>query len=101
MKVNESSLNQAAASHLGKARQTEAVTPGGPKKDGEAAAPLGSDRVQLSDLSGRLLKLLNTESPERAARFERLAAEVRSGRYEVDALAVSRRIIDDALTNEP
>ncbi len=51
--------------------------------------------------SDRLLKILGTETPERAARLERLAAEVRSGRYIVDALAVSRGIIDDALKNEP
>jgi anti-sigma28 factor (negative regulator of flagellin synthesis) len=101
MKVNDTSSNQAAASELAKARET-AAAPSTAKKDaGELRTTGDSDMVQLSNLSARLLQLISTESPERASRLEWLAAEVRSGRYEVNSLDVSRRIIDEALRHEP
>jgi anti-sigma28 factor (negative regulator of flagellin synthesis) len=50
----------------------------------------------LSDLAGRL-RSLSSDTPERAAYLEKLSAEVEAGRYTVDAQALSRKIIDDAL----
>jgi anti-sigma28 factor (negative regulator of flagellin synthesis) len=50
----------------------------------------------LSDLAGRL-RSLSPDTPERAAYLEKLSAEVEAGRYTVDAQALSRKIIDDAL----
>ncbi len=103
MKVHDSSLNQAAASQLGKAQQGEAAQGAGAKKPGDAqgGAGGGADQVQLSDLSARLVKVMETASAERAGRIERLAAEFRAGRYQADAREVSRRIVDDALQNQP
>jgi flagellar biosynthesis anti-sigma factor FlgM len=100
MKVNESSLNQAAASQLQKAREAEAAKPG--VKPGSGSQPQQeSDRVHLSDLSGRLVQMLSTDAPDRVARVEKLAAEFQAGRYQPDAKATSRGIINDALRNEP
>ncbi len=99
VKVNEASLNQAAAPQLNKTAHAEPVEAGGPKKPGESQRGAESDQAQISDLSGRLLQVLNAESPQRAARLESLSAEYRAGKYQVDAAAVSRRLVDDALTN--
>jgi flagellar biosynthesis anti-sigma factor FlgM len=55
------------------------------------------DEVSLSDV-GAKLRELDPESPERAARLEQLAAEVAAGRYRVDAMKVSDRMIEDALS---
>jgi anti-sigma28 factor (negative regulator of flagellin synthesis) len=41
--------------------------------------------------------MLGTSDPDRAARLERLSAEVQSGKYKVDAAAVSRKLVDEAL----
>lgn len=101
MKVYDSSLNQAAASQLGKAREAEAAQGAGAKKSGGAQGAADADQVQLSDLSARLVKIMETASAERASRIERLATEFRAGRYQADAREVSRRIVDDALQNQP
>jgi anti-sigma28 factor (negative regulator of flagellin synthesis) len=101
MKVHESSLNQAAASQLGKAREAEAVTLGGSKKSSEAQPRQESDRVQLSELSGQLLATQSAESPQRATRVEKLAVDYRAGRYQPNSLETSRRIVDDAIGHAP
>src|SRR5512138_507558 len=54
------------------------------------------DEVALSDL-GAKLRELHSDSPERAARLDQLAAEVASGRYGVDPMQVSDKLIEDAL----
>lgn len=60
----------------------------------------GGDSVELSSLGSQLARL-TADSPERAARLEQLAADVASGRYQVDAQAVSQRLLDDSLGNVP
>jgi flagellar biosynthesis anti-sigma factor FlgM len=66
------------------------------QKRAESARGDSRDEVSLSDL-GTKLRELDAESPERAARLEQLAAEVAAGRYRVDAMKVSERIIEDVL----
>lgn len=100
MKVHESSLNQAAASQIPKSREPEAVTTGGHKKGGVAQPGQDSDRVQLSEFSSRILESLKTESPQRAAHLEKLAADYRAGRYQPQSIETSRRIVDDAISHE-
>lgn len=95
MKIDQRPPDPAGASQLGKAQETPGVTPGG-GRSGAGRADAGADRVHLSDFSGRLLATASMDTPERAARVERLAAEVRSGRYQTDALEVSRRLIQEA-----
>ena len=101
MKVNETNPNQTAPSELGKARQAAAAAAAHQGKSPEQAQDAeASDRVQISNLSDRLLRMVSSDSPERLARLEKLAAEVRAGRYEVDARALSRSLIEDALVKE-
>lgn len=95
MKVNENVLSQAAASQLGKTRGSEAAGAGG-AREGSAAQAQDGDQVSLSNLSGRLLDML-ADPADRQARVEQLAADYRAGRYQPDALAVSRGIIDEAM----
>jgi anti-sigma28 factor (negative regulator of flagellin synthesis) len=97
MKVNDSALTNAPASRLGGAKPAE-DRPGARKPETGAAS---RDTVQLSELSSRLAQPLESSSPERAAHLERLAALVRSGDYNPDALEISRGIIDEALSFEP
>ena len=99
MRVHQSSLNNTTAAGLDKARQTEQIAPEQQKR-GATPEPAQSDRVNLSDLSGRLLRLLAVEPPERTARIEQLTADVRAGRYEADTLAVSRSMIEEATVYE-
>lgn len=100
MKVNETSLNQAAASQLQKAREAESAKPGAKPASG-AQPQQEQDRVHLSDLSARLVEMLGTESPDRVARVDKLAADFKAGRYQPNSQATSRGIINDAIRNEP
>jgi flagellar biosynthesis anti-sigma factor FlgM len=103
MKINDvyaaanAATNQPAATQTGKPHQAEA----GPAREAktERAAPEArvADRVQLSELSEKLTNMLGVQAAERAGRMERLEAEVRAGRYSVDPLAVSQRLVDEAL----
>lgn len=96
MKIDPRTLDPASASQAGKAQETTGVSSG--DSGGRAGrAHADADRVDLSDLSGLLLASASVDAPERAARVERLAAEVRSGRYKVDAEEVSRRIVGEAI----
>ncbi len=99
MKVQDSSINQAAVSHAGRAGEAGALAPGSSKKG--SGAQLQNDHVQLSDLSGRLVEMLREDAPDRAARIAKLTAEYRGGRYQPNALAASQGIVAEALANEP
>lgn len=85
--------SQAAATQTGRAQPAEAVAPKGDRSAGVGAAARQADRVQLSELTSRLA----IENPQRAAQLERLAAEVQAGRYRVEAAAVSRSLVEEAL----
>ncbi|HEY3742371.1 MAG TPA: flagellar biosynthesis anti-sigma factor FlgM [Bryobacteraceae bacterium] len=56
---------------------------------------LGSDSVQLSSLSAAV-RAYTTESPDRASSLQQLGQDVQTGRYQIDAQAVSQGIINDA-----
>ncbi len=97
MKVNDTSLANTAASRLGAAGNTEGQRP--PRR-GEVDAS-GQDSVQLSALASRLAAMVESESPARMERLERLAALVNSGNYRPDAAAVAVSIVNEALISEP
>ncbi|MGC8791967.1 MAG: flagellar biosynthesis anti-sigma factor FlgM [Bryobacteraceae bacterium] len=96
MKIHDAYLPGPGPSQL---KQAEQAAPAAPDRSeiGRKTTPAAGDTVGLSELSARLLELARIESPERAARIEKLTQQVRSGRYQVDALAVSRRIIEEAI----
>jgi len=98
VKIHDPYLSGAAASQLQQTQQPATVSPAGSEQESKSAA--ASDSVGLSELSVRLLELARTESPERVVRLERLAADIRSGRYQVDPLALSRRIVDATLQGD-
>jgi len=98
VKVNDASLNSAAVSQLDR---TASADPAGFNggKGGASQASGDADRVQLSDFYKQLLQRVSTPSPDHGARLQQLSAQVRGGNYQVNAAAVSSRIVDDALSN--
>ncbi len=92
MKINQSPLDSSGVSHLGKAN---GVGTGGTGKSGSARSD--RDRFQLSDLSARLLAAEDAGASDRAARVQQLSSDVRGGRYQVDSMDLSRRMIDEAI----
>lgn len=68
----------------------------GPGASKEAGGSGSSDRIQLSGLAAQL-QALQPGSEAREAELARLREMVASGRYQVDAEAVSRALLDEAL----
>lgn len=93
MKVDDPNLAGMTSSKIGGTQAPDSVSVRQKKND--SAASHSRDEVALSDLSAKIREL-DSDSPERMARLEQLAAEVASGRYKVDSMEVSGRIIDDA-----
>lgn len=94
MKINDPGADGLTATKL-----SQSLGIGGPgTRNGRAgAAANGSeDQVHLSNLAS-VVHSLSSESPERAARIERLAMQVQSGQYSVDSKALSSSLVGAAL----
>ncbi len=101
MKINDPSMSGvqpggANRPGLDKTHSGQGVTRGTGTGERAAGKGDGGDKIHLSDL-GAQLRVLGAESPDRAARLEKLSADVQTGRYQVDALRISQRLIDDHL----
>lgn len=96
MKIDQRSPGSAGASGLSKSQGTTGVS-SNQTKNGAGRASSDTDRVSLSALSERLRESASSGNPDRATHVDRLAAVAQSGNYQVDAMAVSRRIVDEAI----
>jgi flagellar biosynthesis anti-sigma factor FlgM len=96
VKINPKLLDATGASQAGKAQEAAGTT-AGQGRGGAGRAGSETDQVSLSSLSNRLLELASMDKPERAARVESVTADVRSGRYKVDAMAVSKAMVQEAV----
>ena len=99
MKVNDPNLTGASAGQVGgtgleKTQQADVNRRGGIGRD----PSLGDtpDKVSLSGMSAQV-KALGVDSPERIAKLEKLSSDVATGRYQVDAQALSQRLVEDAM----
>ncbi len=92
MKVNQNPPDSPGISQLGK---TAGIGPGG--RANSALTRTDRDRVQLSDLSSRLLASADAGAWDRTSRVEQLTSDVRSGRYQVDSAELSSRLVDEAI----
>ena len=57
----------------------------------------GSDRVEVSSLTGRIAQAMQASSTERSERVASLTAQYRAGEYHPDAAAVSRAMVGESL----
>lgn len=96
MKVTEGDSWGAAA---GRANAASPARNGdGVRRTGRpAAGNAQGDQIAPLRQHGMVSSALNAESAEREARIEQLSAMVRSGSYRVDAIAISRAILREAL----
>jgi flagellar biosynthesis anti-sigma factor FlgM len=96
MKVDDPKLTGMTSSQVGGAQAPDAAGVRQKKHEGGSGS---RDEVSLSDL-GAKLRELDSESPQLAERLAQLAADVQAGRYRVDPMQVSDRIIDDAMSSD-
>lgn len=95
MKVNDPNLSSAGAAQ----QAHETARTGETQKHRVATPPAGTveaDDVHLSQLV-RNLRALAADSPERQALVDKLEQVVAEGGYKVDANAVSKSMVEDAL----
>jgi anti-sigma28 factor (negative regulator of flagellin synthesis) len=88
-----------ATSGAKKAQETAAVGTGLQGKRAGAGPEGASDQVQLSTLAEQI-RMEGSESPERSARLEQLAQQVREGAYEPDTGAVAEAVIEESRRGE-
>jgi flagellar biosynthesis anti-sigma factor FlgM len=69
-----------------------------PDEGDQGTITAGSDRAHLSGVAGRLSEILQQDPPARSEKVTRLKEAVASGTYHVDSAAVSRALVDEALT---
>ena len=68
------------------------------KGAGTSSSSQASDGLQLSKFAGSLSQIIQSDSANRSQRVAQLAAAVQSGSYQVDPMAVSRALVDHAIS---
>ncbi|HYZ87292.1 MAG TPA: flagellar biosynthesis anti-sigma factor FlgM [Bryobacteraceae bacterium] len=96
MKIQDSNVSNLTSTGVGKSAEVEGGARG--NRAGAAGAAT-SDQVSLSDLSSAI-RAAQSDSPERTAHLEKLSADFQTGRYKVDAQALSKAIVNDAIKGE-
>ena len=66
---------------------------------GRAADHAGSDRAELSGLAGKIAQATSIDASQRAEKVLRLKVEIAEGRYQPDTSAISRGLVNDALSS--
>jgi len=98
MRIYDTNLTGAAA-ETSRAHEAQRTALDGGKASG-AAAGGSADRVELSGTLSSLGRALASDGSGRAAKVQALAAQYRSGTYQVDSLATSRAMVASALSGE-
>jgi flagellar biosynthesis anti-sigma factor FlgM len=95
MRVDDRIASEATAPQTAAAAEAQRTRAAGSSGAGASAA--GADRLQISTLASRIRGTFDSLAQSHAARVEQLGADVRSGRYQVDAAALSRAMVSRAL----
>jgi flagellar biosynthesis anti-sigma factor FlgM len=82
------------------APETAVPQPAAHPHEGSTAGTIapGSDRAELSSFADRVAGLLQSDSANRAERIAQLKAAFAGGTYQVDSAAVSRALVNTALS---
>lgn len=92
MRVDDRYANNNPAVQAGKSPGAQEIERSLEVRNAETRWGLASDRVELSELTGGLARILSVSARDRAARVEQLRQEYAAGRYQVDVEALSRKI---------
>jgi flagellar biosynthesis anti-sigma factor FlgM len=96
--VDTNQSGNIAPAQAGRTGATRGVNPAGSKGAGGGKISQSGDSVQLSEFSGLVSNSMETQAATRAQKVSQIAAAVQSGTYKVDAQAVSRAIVDHAIS---
>lgn len=96
--VDNNSLSNNALEQTNRAVEPQPAASTG-QGSGATSSSSQTDGVQLSNFAGTLSQVLQSDSTGRSQRIAQLAAAVQSGTYQVDSMAVSRAVIDHAISS--
>lgn len=95
--VNNNGYGNNALEQTNRAAETSpANSSGSPAASSANTTP--TDGLQLSSFAGTLSSVLKSDSTGRAERVAQLASAVQAGTYQVDPMAVSRAMVDHAIS---
>ncbi|HXI40130.1 MAG TPA: flagellar biosynthesis anti-sigma factor FlgM [Bryobacteraceae bacterium] len=97
MRVEDRNLNGAGGPQPGRAPGAYETGRTGSAAGAQVTETAGGDRAEISSLAGTVSQAITTHMAERAQRVEKLAAEYRSGQYNVSARSASQALVRDAL----
>ena len=93
MRVHDSNLNAVTIGSRQTTRTDTVQTGGARGYDGHGCG--SGDRVSLSDLSNAIRS--SDDGPDRSERVSKLAATYKSGSYRVEASAVAKGVVSEAM----
>ncbi|MGQ9634498.1 MAG: flagellar biosynthesis anti-sigma factor FlgM [Bryobacteraceae bacterium] len=99
MRVDDRYMNSSQAIQPGKASGAQEVDRQPEMRSGEPRWGLASDRVELSELTGGLARMLSLAAQQRAEHVERLRQDYAAGRYQVNIAELSRKIAAEMRTS--
>jgi len=97
MKINNG-YNDPQANAANSSQRAQETGDAGANRAGSGNNRSRADEVNLSSLAAAVQSALS-DSPERTARLERLAAEFAAGDYQADATSTARGLIDETLSD--
>ena len=97
MKINNT--NDLGAISTPGSKGTAAVEGGVRRDGGRGVENTGPDRAELSGLAGKISKAAGKDAVNRAGNVEQLRGQVAEGGYHPDPAAISRGIVNAALTH--
>ncbi len=96
MRIHDGNLTGLSPAESGRAQETQKT--GREETAGGSKAQHAEDRVEFSAGLSEVARAVSAFGADRAARVKELAAQYSSGNYRPDALATSRGMITEALS---
>jgi flagellar biosynthesis anti-sigma factor FlgM len=97
MRIDNSNPGAAPLGQTAPTSETQAAGSAA-KSAGASSSSQATDGLQLSKFAGSLSQIMQSDSASRSQRVAQLAAAVQSGTYQVDPQAVSRALVDHAIS---
>ena len=95
MRIHDRNLTGAGGAEANRTAETDRT---GREQDAGSAGSRSGDRVELSSGLGSLSRAVSADAMGRSRRVESLAALYQKGAYHPDSRAVSRAMVNDALS---
>jgi flagellar biosynthesis anti-sigma factor FlgM len=96
MRIYDRDLSGTAAAESGRSQETQKADREATTTSSQAGTPTG-DRVELSSGLASVSRALAAYGSDRASQVQQLTAQVQSGTYQPDSLAISRGMVAQAL----